>query len=357
MNSKKRILDMIVSYDTINIRCKSYFWTNNSEITEMKHKMHTCRTTPKAINLMTGIAEQIGQLEGVKLRRPSPMLQRKNRIHTIQSSLAIEGNSLTREQVTSLIDEKRVIGPKQDILEVQNAIRTYRSIERLAPLSISSFLKAHKMLMEDLIPSSGTFRTGPIGVMRPGDIFHESPSWKNVASMMQSLFTYLKSSDDHWLIKSCRFHYQVEYIHPFIDGNGRMGRLWQTRLLMVYHPIFEYLPVEDFIKARQDDYYRELATGDDSGDCTGFVILMLRLIIDALHELMTATRSVMLTSIDRLNLAIDSFGADFFTRKAYQALFKTISTATASRDLQHGVKLELLKKTGDKRTAVYQANI
>ena len=247
-------------------------------------------------------------------KKPDPLLRRKNRIHTIQSSLSIEGNSLRRDQVTALIDKKRVIGPKQDILEVQNAIHIYEQLVTLAPFSMTSFLKAHGMLMEGLVPSSGAFRNVPIGAIRPADIFHEAPHWSHVEPMMQMLFAYLKTIDDHLLLKSCRFHFQMEHIYPFVDGNGRMGRLWQTRLLMEYDPIFEYLPVDDFIKAHQDDYFLELATGYDTGDCTGFVALMLALIVESLNESMAVTRSVLLTATDRLELAINRFGDRSFTR-------------------------------------------
>jgi Fic family protein len=172
--------------------------------------------------------------------------------------------------------------------------------------------------------------------------------------MMQTLFAYLETTDDHLLLKSCRFHFQLEHIHPFVDGNGRMGRLWQTRILMDYHPIFEFLPVEELIKEHQNDYYRELASGDDTGDGTGFVALMLTLIRESLEGLFNATRSVTLTASDRLELATQSFGGNSFSRKDYQALFKTISTATASRDLQLGVKIKFLERSGDKRTSKYR---
>jgi len=333
------LFDMIVSYDTIVF---------------MKHDIHPCRTTSGIVNLLTAIAEVVGLLDGVKLQKPSPMLRRKNRVRTIQASLAIEGNSLTRDQVTALLDNQRVIGPGQDILEVTNAIQVYRRIDAFTPLSIDSFLDAHGLLMKGLIPSAGSFRKGPIGVIRPGDIFHEAPHWKQVSPMIQALFAYLKATDDHWLLKSCRFHFQLEHLHPFVDGNGRMGRLWQTRLLMEYHPIFAFLPVEDLIKKHQTDYYRELATGDDTGDCTGFVDLMLGLILESLKALMAVTRSVTLTASDRLDIAVRSFGKASFSRKEYQALFRTISTATASRDLQLGVQNGLFGKTGDRRTTIYR---
>ena len=320
----------------------------------MTQELHHFHITDRIVALLTDIAKIIGILEGIKLQTPSPRLRRDNRIRTLQASLSIEGNSLSREQVTALLDQKRVIGPKQDILEVDNAISVYRKLSELEPCSLSSFLGAHAILMEGLISSAGAFRKGPIGVIRPGDIFHEAPPWQQVAAMMEALFKYLKTTQDHRLILSCRFHFQLEHIHPFIDGNGRMGRLWQTVLLMQYHPIFEYLPVEEFIKARQDDYCRELASGDDTGDCTGFVGLMLTLIRDSLDALLSETQSVTLTTLDRLDIARKSIAASDFSRKDYVALFKTISTSTASRDLQKGVRSGLIEKKGDKRTTLYR---
>jgi Fic family protein len=300
------------------------------------------------------IAELIGVLEGIKLLKPSPTLRRSNRIRTIHSSLSIEGNSLTRGQVTAILDNKPVIGPHQDITEVKNAIRVYENIGALDPLSLEDFLNAHGVLMEGLTTSAGHFRKGPIGIIRQGGIFHEAAPWQQVESMMQTLFGYLETTEDHWVLQSCCFHFQLEYIHPFIDGNGRMGRLWQTVLLMQYHPIFEFLPVEEFIKANQNAYYRELAIDEDFGDCTGFVILMLELIRDSLENLMAITQSVTHTPIERLQIAAQSIGTTPFSRKDYLSVFKTISTATASRDLQHGVKNGLLKKSGDKRVARYR---
>ena len=317
---------MIVSYDTIMI--------------SMEPTLSHFRATGDLIQRLTDIAQRIGQLEGINLQRPTPQLRRQNRIRTIQASLAIEGNSLTRDQVTALIDRQQVIGPRQDILEVQNAIAVYDQLAAFDPYSADALLRAHQMMMNGLLPSAGAFREGPIGVLRPGNRFHEAPPWQTVAPMVQTLFDYLGTTDDHLLVQSCRFHYQLEFIHPFMDGNGRMGRLWQTLLLMRYHPIFEFLPVEAYVKQHQEDYYRELALGDDTGDCTDFVVLMLALVSEALDELIHQSGPVSLNTSARLELA--------------QAIFKTISTATASRDLQFGVQAGLLKKTGDKRTARYR---
>ncbi len=320
----------------------------------MKYNIAPCQITSEIVNTLAAIAESIGQLQGVNLNQPGPQLRRKNRIRTIQASLAIEGNSLTRNQVTALLDKKRVIGPPLDILEVQNAITAYRRLAEFKPLAMDSLLEAHGIMMKGLVADPGSLRQGPIGVIRENYIFHEAPHWKKVELMMQALFHYLNESDDHLLIKSSRFHFQLEHIHPFIDGNGRIGRLWQTLLLMLYHPVFEFLPVEHLIRERQQEYYGALAKGDDTGDCTVFVAFILAQIEKSLKQLIEETRGVTLTAGNRLGIARTAFGEKTFSRKEYQNLLKTISTATASRDLHQGVMMGLLKRSGDKRTSVYQ---
>ena len=156
--------------------------------------------------------------------------------------MAIEGNSLTRDQVTALLDKKGVFGPQRYILEVQNAITAYRRIAEFNPLAMDSLFEAHGIMLKGLMADPGSLRQGPIGVIRENNIFHEAPHWKKVDLTMQALFLYLNEIEEHPLIKSSRFHFQLKHIHPFIDGNGRMGRLWQTRLLMLYHPVFTTSP-------------------------------------------------------------------------------------------------------------------
>ena len=204
-------------------------------------------------------------------------------------------------------------------------------------------------MMRGLVAIPGQLRKGPMGVVRQGNIFHEAPDWQRVGSMMRELFAYLKKSDDHLMVKSCRFHYQLEYIHPFMDGNGRMGRLWQ----MQYHPVFEFLPVEHLIRRNQTLYYRNLAMADDVGDCTEFIAFILEQTSESLSRLLAETRSVTLTVSDRLDFARSIFKNTAFSRKDYQIHLKSISNATASRDLQHGAAIGLLRKTGDKSTTSY----
>lgn len=322
----------------------------------MKTTLIPFQLNTRIANALAAVAEAVGKLSAVALQKPSPMLRRKNRIQTIQASLAIEGNALTFEQVTALLDKKRVIGPQQDILEVQNAIETYRQIGTFDPFSLTSFLAAHRRLMQGLVAAPGHLRKGPIGVVRPDDIFHEALVWRKVEPMMQDLFNYLEKNEDHVVIKSCRFHYQLEYIHPFMDGNGRMGRLWQARILMQYHPVFEFFPVEHLIRRNQALYYRHLAKADGAADCTEFIAFILEQINASLGQLLADTRSVTLTASDRLEFARSIFKKTAFSRKDYQVHLKSISNATASRDLQHGVAIGWLQKTGDKRTTTYVFN-
>jgi len=309
--------------------------------------------TTQIANALASVTEAAGKLSAVGMQKPSPKLRRENRIRTIQASLSIEGNSLTLEQVTALLDKKRVIGPRKDILEVRNAIAMYHKIRAFNPFSLPSFLDAHSGLMQGLVAAPGQLRKGPIGVIRPIDIFHEAVPWQDVEPMMGALFAYLKNSDDHLVIKSCRFHYQLEYIHPFLDGNGRMGRLWQTRILMQYHPVFEFIPVEHLIKENQPLYYQHLIKADDTRDCTEFIAFILAQVNEGIDRMLADTRSVTLSVEDRLEFVQSIFKSRPFSRKDYQIQLKNISNATASRDLLHGVKIGLLQKTGDKRTTTY----
>ena len=309
--------------------------------------------TPEIVAALTTIANTVGKIEGMNLMKPAPGLRRKYRIQTVQSSLAIEGNTLTERQVSALIDSKRVVGPERDILEVKNALAVYEALSRYDAFSMVSLLDAHRVMMSGLLSEPGRFRKKPMGMIREGNIFHEAPPWGAVEPMMAALFRHLNNAEDHLLLRSCHFHYQFEFIHPFEDGNGRVGRLWQTRILMIYHPVFEYLPVEHLVKENQEAYYRALAESDETKDCTSFIAFILEQIQTALLGLLNETRSVTLTVEDRIAQAASACGSETFSRKDYQDVFKGISTATASRDLSYGVNAGLLKRTGNRRTTVY----
>ena len=308
--------------------------------------------TTKILKLITSISEKIGEISANLIDRPSPQLRKQNKIKTIHSSLRIEGNTLTQEQVTAIIENKKVIGPKKDVLEVLNAIKVYDSLTTFNPLSSKSFLSAHKLLMNELIEKPGKYRGQGVGVFQGAKVAHIAPPAQNVPYLMDDLFKYLKNEDELTLIKGCVFHYEMEFIHPFMDGNGRMGRLWQTVILMKEYPVFEFLPLETLISQTQKDYYNALAQSDKAGKSTLFIEYMLDVIDKSLNELLNFNNRI-LKDTDRLNYFL-TIGKEEFTRKDYMNVFKDISSSTASRDLKKGVELNLFYKTGNKNRTVYK---
>lgn len=311
--------------------------------------------TPIILNLISSISEKVGEINATHLIKPQTELRKKNKIRTIQSSLEIEGNTLTVEQITALLNNKRVIAPAKDILEVENAIIVYDNIRILKTNSVKDFKQAHKTLMKGLIENPGNFRSTEVGVVKGSKVQHLAPSGSMVNGLMNDLFSYLKNTKELHLIKSCVFHYELEFIHPFIDGNGRMGRLWQTAILMQYNPIFEFIPIESIIKERQDQYYQSLGHSDKTGQATPFIEFMLDVISDALSEVLLKQRPN-LTAKDRLAIFKDEIGTNEFSRKEYMNHYKEISSATASRDLSLGVNEKTLSKIGDKRLTRYKYN-
>lgn len=308
--------------------------------------------TSSILKLLTSISMKIGEVNANLLNKPSPKLRKQNRIKTIHSSLKIEGNTLTEEQITALLDNKKVIGPKKDVLEVLNAIHIYENLDQYNPSNEKSFLKAHKNLMEGLIENSGKYRNQSVGIVKGSNVEHLAPPFGNVPYLMKDLFEYLQKSDEIELIKSCVFHYEMEFIHPFLDGNGRMGRLWQTLILMEKYPIFEFLPFETLISKGQDEYYKALTESDNSGKSTKFIEYMLKVIDVSISELLNFNNRT-LNEKDRLEYFV-SLGKTEFTRKNYMDIFKDISSATASRDLKKGTELNLFKKIGEKNKTIYR---
>lgn len=300
--------------------------------------------TPKILKLITSISEKLGEINATYLSKQSPQLRKQNRIKTIHSSLQIEGNTLTEEQITALIENKRVIGPEKDVLEVLNAIKLYENLEKYKFYSDKSFLKAHKVLMNGLIQSPGKYRTKGVGIVKGNIVEHIAPPAENVPYLMKDLFEYLKDSEELTLIKSCVFHYEMEFIHPFIDGNGRMGRLWQTLILMSEYPVFEFLPFQTLISQTQNEYYNSLAMCDKLGKSTIFIEYMLGVIDKSLSSLLDYNNRIF-KDIDRLEYFI-KLGAKEFTRKDYMNTFKNLSSATASRDLKKGLELKLFESIG-----------
>lgn len=300
--------------------------------------------TPKILKLIRSISEKIGEVNATYLSKQSPQLRKQNRIKTIHSSLQIEGNTLTEEQITALIENKRVIGPEKDVIEVINAIKVYEKLKDYSYSSDKSFLKAHLELMKGLIDSAGKYRKQAVGIVKGTKVEHIAPPHQNVPYLMKDLFEYLKDAEELTLIKSCVFHYEMEFIHPFLDGNGRMGRLWQTLILRSEYPVFEFLSFETLISQSQNEYYNALALSDKVGKSTVFIEYMLGVIDESLKSLLNYNNRI-LRDIDRLDHFI-TLGIKEFTRKEYMNIFKDISSATASRDLKKGVVLNLFEIVG-----------
>jgi len=217
------------------------------------------------------------QEDGLKLRKA-------NRIKTIHGSLAIEGNTLSESQITAILEGKRIVAPIREIQEVKNAIETYDLYSSLNPYSIKDLLKAHGIMMAALIDAPGRFRSSGVGVVAGTQVIHMAPPAERVPKLMADLFDWLKQAKDHLLIRSCVFHYEFEFIHPFTDGNGRMGRLWQSLLLGQLHPVFQYLPVENMVYTNQQGYYQAINLSTKKTDSGIFVDFMLEEILSTLKR-------------------------------------------------------------------------
>ena len=310
--------------------------------------------TSEILLLVSSISEKIGAINAKFLTKTNPTLRKQNQIKTIHSSLSIEGNTLSEEQITAILENKRVVGPQKDILEVLNALKVYKNLNQLKFDKEKDFLKAHQLLMNNLIEKPGKYRTKEVGIVKGSKVEHVAPPSENVSFLMKDLFEYVKDKSELNLIKSCVFHYEMEFIHPFMDGNGRMGRLWQTLILMKEFPLFEFLPFETLISKNQTEYYNALSASDKEGKSTRFIEYMLKIIDESLSQLLNNSTKK-LSESDRMFIFLESTQKQF-TRKDYLNYFKEISSATASRDLKFAVDKNLIAKIGDKKTTIYNKN-
>ena len=238
----------------------------------------------KAINLIAMISSQLERYAIRMEQEDTLRLRRANRIKTIHSSLAIEGNTLSEGEVQAVLEGKKVVAPLKEIQEVKNAIKTYELYPKLNPFSIQDLLLAHGTMMSGLVDEAGMFRKGGVGVFDGDKPIHIAPPADRVRDLMSDLFGWLENADDHLLIRSCVFHYEFEFIHPFADGNGRIGRLWQSLILGRLNPIFEHLPVENMVYSNQQAYYHAINRSSDLGDSGPFIDFMLEEILNALVD-------------------------------------------------------------------------
>jgi len=331
-------MTMIVSYDTI-IYMKPPF-----------------KITSTITNLIAEISKLLGSLEATTLNIPGPKLRKKNKIKTIKSTLAIEGHTFTEDQITAVLENKKVLGSSKEVLEVKNAIELYEMIDQFESHKTSDFLKAHKVLMKGLVDNAGKYRAKNVGVFSGTKVKHIAPKPIFVSELITNTFSWMKKEKElHPLILSSIIHYEIEFIHPFEDGNGRMGRFWQALILKEYDKFFKYVPVESLIEKNQIKYYKALEMSDKAGDSTAFVEFMLIVIKESLIEMSSELMGITNTYEDRLSKGRDYFKDKQFSRKDYMGLFKNISSATASRDLKDGVAQKILTKNGQKNPGSYPA--
>lgn len=310
--------------------------------------------TAQIVNYIDQISRLLGRLEYLSSSTHSPQLRRDKTIQTIQSTLVIEGHFVSKEQVTAVLEGKRVLGSKEDILAVKNAVTLYQSIQKFKPYSIQSLLKAHAILMDKLVDSAGTFRKKNVGILKGRKVAHVAPQPKLVPRLVEELFAWAKKEKElHLLVKSSVVHYELEFIHPFEDGNGRLGRFWQTVMLYQYHPLFQLLPIESFIQKNQEEYYEVLGRCDKKGESTEFLEFMLRIILQTIQTLPDQAIGLVINASDRISQAASEFAGVTFSRKEYMKLFPTISSATASRDLKEGVERGVFVKWGSGNATRY----
>ena len=251
----------------------------------MRNKKPPFEITEAALSDVMEISELVGKISSTQNLSTSPILRRQNRIRTIYSSLAIEQNTLSLEQVTAVLSGKRVLAPPKDIAEVKNAYEIYDHLAELNPYSIDDLLLAHRTMMQGLVHEAGEFRSRPVGVVdNQGNVLHFGTLPQYVPYLMEELVQWTESSPFPLLIKSCVFHYEFEVIHPFADGNGRIGRLWHTLLLSKWNPLFAWLPIESIIHDHQVEYYAAINQSNAQGEGTAFIEFMLGIIKEALQE-------------------------------------------------------------------------
>ena len=258
------------------------------------------KITSQIIDLISQISEAVGEINSLENSPRHLELRKENRIKTIHSSLAIENNSLSLEQITAIIEGKRVLGSPNEIQEVKNALQAYELLLTLNPYEEKDLLKAHKLMMADLVERNGKYRKDGVGIFDGNQVVHLAPPADRVPFLMSDLFEWLKNSDVHPLIKSCVFHYEFEFIHPFQDGNGRMGRLWQTVILKEWKSVFAWLPIETLIKENQVEYYNALNSSDSDANSTNFIVFMLQTILRTIKEIIETEKKITLKIIVKI---------------------------------------------------------
>ena len=315
----------------------------------MINKKPPFEITNQIIDYVAEIAELVGRLTSTNQLSANPTLRRSNRIRTIHGSLAIEQNTLSLEQVAAVLNGKHVLAPPKDIAEVKNAYEIYERLDELNPYSVEDLLTAHRIMTRGLVDEAGMFRTRPVGIVdNEGHILHFGTLPQYVPDLVMELLDWVEKSDVHILIRSCVFHYELELIHPFADGNGRIGRLWHTLLLSKWNPVFAWLPVESIIHDRQQEYYKAINASNEAGESTVFIEFMLSAIKASLIEAIRTSDEMSDEKMDKATLRWNKIEAylkshDYIMNADVRKLCG-VSAATANRILAALVAKNQLEK-------------
>lgn len=313
--------------------------------------------TPKVLNLVATISEQLGRYDERENKAQALRLRRANQIRTIQGSLAIEGNSLSVEQITAVLEGKPVVAPPREVQEVKNALAVYERFATFHAFNEADLLQAHQLLMLGLMNETGQYRSGGVGVMSGKQVVHMAPPANQVPRLMQNLFTWLQQTDHHALIASAVFHYEFEFIHPFADGNGRMGRLWQSIILANWNPIFANLPVESLVYQHQQRYYQAIAKSTAQTDCAAFVEFMLEIIADTFTQLMnenTLGKRLGKALNDNQQAILHLIALDNKATIKELAMQLGVSTTAVENNIKKLREMRLVKREGGRKEGFWQ---
>ncbi len=310
--------------------------------------------TPRSVTLVAQIVEEMGK-SLPDLKKASPNLRRINRIRSIHSSLAIEGNTLSIEEVTDIIDGKRVLGNPREILEVKNAMSAYNLLDELDPYDTGSLLKAHGKMMQGIIEDAGIFRKAGVGVFSGDRLFHMAPPFDRVPELMSDLMGWAKECEDHPLIKSCVFHYEFEFIHPFSDGNGRTGRLWHTLILSKWNEALASIPIESMVRKHQEEYYNAISASTAKGDSGPFIEFMLSAILEAIEDSSIMNRIDAVQGINETERRLLHLIAENdFGTAAEASLLMGVSSRTVERSLSSLKNKGLIARDGSNKKGVWK---
>ena len=298
----------------------------------------------RIVHLISEISETITTLKYRTDTMALPMLRRVNRIKTLAGTLEIEGNYLGEEKITAILDGKRVLGSKQELSEVEGAIKAYAQIEQYHYDKLDDLLKAHKIMTGGLLDDAGSFRSVNVAVGS-----HLAPPHAQVSKLMQDLFEWLARSDEHLLIKSCVFHYEFEFIHPFRDGNGRIGRLWQSVILIAHNPLFGILPTESIVRDHQEAYYEAIEGSTHDGECTLFIEFMLERILEAIEKVGNEVGSKVGNLTENQQVILNSMKANAKVSASALAEIVGISKRKIEENIAKLKKLGLVERVGGTR--------